>query len=50
MCPELTAKYGAPFAVESALITLWKSPVEAEIARSLPEQKLATTDDLPVHA
>ncbi|MBB5791090.1 Gfo/Idh/MocA family protein [Jiangella mangrovi] len=32
---ELTAKYGSPFAVESALITLRDSPVGAEIARSL---------------
>jgi len=35
--PELTAKYGSPFAVESALITLRDSPVGAEIARSLFE-------------
>ncbi len=33
--PELAAKYGSPFAVESALITLRDSPVGAEIARSL---------------
>ncbi|WP_116953617.1 Gfo/Idh/MocA family protein [Jiangella endophytica] len=35
--PELTAKYGSPFAVESALITLRDSPIGAEIARSLFE-------------
>ncbi|SEF18774.1 Gfo/Idh/MocA family protein [Jiangella alba] len=35
--PELTAMYGSPFAVESALITLRDSPVRAEIARSLFE-------------
>jgi predicted dehydrogenase len=35
--PELAAKYGSPFAVESALITLRDSPVGAEIARSLFE-------------
>jgi predicted dehydrogenase len=35
--PALTSKYGSPFAVESALITLRDSPVGAEIARSLFE-------------
>lgn len=35
--PELTEKYGSPFAVESALITLRNTPVGAEIARSLFE-------------
>lgn len=35
--PELTGKYGSPFAVESALITMRDSPVGAEIARSLFE-------------
>ncbi|WP_043630804.1 Gfo/Idh/MocA family protein [Nonomuraea candida] len=34
---ELTAKYGSPFAVESALITLRDSAVGAEISRSLFE-------------
>ncbi|PZF86621.1 Gfo/Idh/MocA family protein [Jiangella anatolica] len=33
--PELAEKYGSPFAVESALITMRDSPVGAEIARSL---------------
>ncbi|MFC7359717.1 Gfo/Idh/MocA family protein [Nocardioides astragali] len=35
--PELTGRYGSPFAVESALLTLRDSPVGAEIARSLFE-------------
>ncbi|WP_308796450.1 Gfo/Idh/MocA family protein [Agromyces silvae] len=35
--PELTAHYGSPFAVESALIALRNSNVSAEIARSLFE-------------
>ncbi|ACQ79069.1 oxidoreductase domain protein [Beutenbergia cavernae DSM 12333] len=35
--PELTAHYGSPFAVESALLTLRDSPVGAEVARSLFE-------------
>ncbi|WP_407562216.1 Gfo/Idh/MocA family protein [Streptomyces sp. 184] len=35
--PRLADKYGSPFAVESALITLRGSPVGAEIARSLFE-------------
>jgi predicted dehydrogenase len=34
---ELTAKYGSPFAVESALIKLKDSPLAAEITRSLFE-------------
>jgi len=34
---ELTAKYGSPFAVESALIKLRDSPLAAEITRSLFE-------------
>ncbi|CAM3563469.1 Gfo/Idh/MocA family protein [Occultella aeris] len=34
---DLTAKYGSPFAVESALLTLRDSPVAAEVARSLFE-------------
>lgn len=34
---ELTAKYGSPFAVESALIKLGDSPLAAEITRSLFE-------------
>ncbi|UED87599.1 Gfo/Idh/MocA family protein [Streptomyces profundus] len=34
---ELTSKYGSPFAVESALLTLRDSPVGAEIARFLFE-------------
>ncbi|MEO3764102.1 Gfo/Idh/MocA family oxidoreductase [Streptomyces sp. B8F3] len=35
--PRLAEKYGSPFAVESALITLRGTPVGAEIARSLFE-------------
>lgn len=35
--PELTAKYGSPFAVESALLTLAGSDVAAEVTRSLFE-------------
>ncbi|MGC0252521.1 Gfo/Idh/MocA family protein [Pseudactinotalea sp. Z1748] len=35
--PELAAKYGSPFAVESALLTLKDSVVGAEVARSLFE-------------
>lgn len=35
--PELTARYGSPFAVESALIALRDSPLAAEVARSLFE-------------
>jgi predicted dehydrogenase len=35
--PRLAARYGSPFAVESALITLRDSAVGAEIARSLFE-------------
>jgi predicted dehydrogenase len=35
--PHLAGKYGSPFAVESALLTLRDSPVGAEIARSLFE-------------
>lgn len=34
---DLTAKYGSPFAVESALITMRDSPIAAEVARSLFE-------------
>lgn len=34
---ELAAKYGSPFAVESALLSLRDSPVAAEVARSLFE-------------
>lgn len=34
---QLTAKYGSPFAVESALLTLTDSVVGAEVARSLFE-------------
>ncbi|WP_199826179.1 Gfo/Idh/MocA family protein [Streptomyces sp. SBT349] len=35
--PDLTGRYGSPFAVESALLTLRDSPVGAEIARFLFE-------------
>ncbi|WP_129667563.1 Gfo/Idh/MocA family protein [Phytoactinopolyspora endophytica] len=35
--PDLADRYGSPFAVESALLTLSESPVGAEIARSLFE-------------
>ncbi|MFI7610960.1 Gfo/Idh/MocA family protein [Nonomuraea terrae] len=35
--PELTGKYGSPFAVESAIITIRDSPIGAEVARSLFE-------------
>lgn len=35
--PKLAGRYGSPFAVESALLTLRDSPVGAEIARSLYE-------------
>ncbi|TDE14354.1 Gfo/Idh/MocA family protein [Jiangella asiatica] len=34
---ELASRYGSPFAVESALVTMRDSPVGAEIARSLFE-------------
>jgi predicted dehydrogenase len=37
IAPELEARYGSPFAVESALITLRDSDVGAEVARSLFE-------------
>ncbi|NEE01035.1 Gfo/Idh/MocA family protein [Phytoactinopolyspora halotolerans] len=37
IAPDLAGKYGSPFAVESALLTLADSPVGAEIARSLFE-------------
>jgi predicted dehydrogenase len=35
--PKLASRYGSPFAVESALLTLRESPVSVEIARSLFE-------------
>ena len=35
--PELTAKYGSPFALESALITIADSDLVAEVTRSLFE-------------
>ncbi|MFC7620268.1 Gfo/Idh/MocA family protein [Microlunatus sp. GCM10028923] len=37
IAPELAARYGSPFAVETALITLRDSPIAAEVSRSLFE-------------